>query len=35
VAGDKQTGGFGFVETPNKDEADRAICGLNGKDLKG
>jgi RNA recognition motif-containing protein len=27
--------GFGFVEMPNKDEADKAISGLNGKDLKG
>jgi RNA recognition motif-containing protein len=27
--------GFGFVEMPNKEEADKAIAGLNGKDLKG
>jgi RNA recognition motif-containing protein len=27
--------GFGFVEMPNKDEAEKAISGLNGKDLKG
>jgi RNA recognition motif-containing protein len=27
--------GFGFVEMPNKDEAEKAIAGLNGKDLKG
>ena len=27
--------GFGFVEMPNKDEADKAISGLNGKDVKG
>jgi RNA recognition motif-containing protein len=27
--------GFGFVEMPNKDEADKAIAGLNGVDLKG
>jgi RNA recognition motif-containing protein len=27
--------GFGFVEMPNKDEGDKAISGLNGKDLKG
>ncbi len=26
---------FGFVEMPNKEEADKAISGLNGKDLKG
>jgi RNA recognition motif-containing protein len=35
---DKFTGesrGFGFVEMPNKAEADAAISGLNGKDLKG
>jgi cold-inducible RNA-binding protein len=27
--------GFGFVEMPSKDEAQAAIEGLNGKDLKG
>jgi RNA recognition motif-containing protein len=27
--------GFGFVEMPNKDEGEKAISGLNGKDLKG
>jgi RNA recognition motif-containing protein len=27
--------GFGFVEMPSKDEANAAINGLNGKDLKG
>lgn len=27
--------GFGFVEMPKRDEAERAIAGLNGKDLKG
>ena len=27
--------GFGFVEMPSKDEAQLAINGLNGKDLKG
>lgn len=35
---DKITGdsrGFGFVEMPNRDEALKAISGLNGKDLKG
>jgi RNA recognition motif-containing protein len=26
--------GFGFVEMPNKDEAGKAIPGLNGRDLK-
>ena len=30
-----ETRGFGFVEMPTKDEADKAISGLNGKDLKG
>jgi len=35
---DKFTGesrGFGFVEMPNKEEADKAIAEMNGKDLKG
>jgi RNA recognition motif-containing protein len=27
--------GFGFVEMPSQDEAQLAIEGLNGKDLKG
>jgi RNA recognition motif-containing protein len=27
--------GFGFVEMPNKAEADAAISALNGKELKG
>ena len=27
--------GFGFVEMPSKDEAQSAIDGLNGTDLKG
>ena len=38
VIKDKYTGesrGFGFVEMPNKEEADKAISGLNGKDMKG
>ncbi len=30
-----QSRGFGFVEMPNKEEAQKAISGLNGKDLKG
>ena len=35
---DKYSGesrGFGFVEMPNKDEAEKAMSMLNGKDLKG
>lgn len=35
---DKFTGdsrGFAFVEMPNKDEADKAVSSLNGKDMKG
>ena len=35
---DKFTGdsrGFGFVEMPNKEEAEKAIASLNGKQLKG
>jgi RNA recognition motif-containing protein len=35
---DKFTGdsrGFGFVEMPNKEEADKAIAALNGKEMKG
>ena len=38
VIKDKFSGGsrgFGFVEMPSKDEAQSAIQGLNGKDLKG
>ncbi|MCX6338778.1 MAG: RNA-binding protein [Candidatus Aureabacteria bacterium] len=27
--------GFGFVEMPSKAEADAAVAGMNGKDLKG
>lgn len=27
--------GFGFVEMPNKEEGDKAIAAMNGKDLKG
>ncbi len=27
--------GFGFVEMPNKDEAQKAITDLNGSELKG
>jgi RNA recognition motif-containing protein len=27
--------GFGFIEMPKKEEADKAISMLNGKDLKG
>ena len=38
VIKDKYSGesrGFGFVEMPSKGEAQAAIDGLNGKDLKG
>ena len=38
VIKDKFTGeprGFGFVEMPNKNEAQAAIAGLNGKLIKG
>ncbi len=38
VIKDKFTGdsrGFGFVEMPNKSEAEKAIASLNGKSLKG
>lgn len=38
VIKDNYTGrskGFGFVEMPNKSEAQSAIEGMNGKDLKG
>ncbi len=27
--------GFGFVEMPNKEEGDKAVAGLNGKEMKG
>ncbi len=27
--------GFGFVEMPNKEEAQKALAALNGKDFKG
>jgi RNA recognition motif-containing protein len=27
--------GFGFIEMPSKEEAQKAIDGLNGKDMKG
>ena len=30
-----RTRGFGFVEMPNRTEAQAAIEGLNGKELKG
>jgi RNA recognition motif-containing protein len=30
-----QSRGFGFVEMPNKDEAQAAIAGLNGQDMMG
>ena len=33
LAGDSR--GFGFVEMSNKDEAEKAIAALNGKDVKG
>jgi RNA recognition motif-containing protein len=35
---DKFTGqskGFGFIEMPSKEEAEAAISGMNGKELKG
>lgn len=35
---DKTSGlskGFGFVEMPNDDEAEKAISGLKGKDIDG
>jgi RNA recognition motif-containing protein len=38
IVTDKFTGssrGFGFVEMPNNDEAQRAIAELNGKDFEG
>jgi len=30
-----QSRGFGFVEMPNREEAERAIAALNGQELKG
>ncbi len=30
-----QSKGFGFVEMPVKEEAQAAISGMNGKDMKG
>ncbi len=30
-----QSRGFGFIEMPNKEEAEKAISMLNGKDFKG
>jgi RNA recognition motif-containing protein len=30
-----QSKGFGFVEMPSQDEAQAAIAGMNGKELKG
>ena len=35
IPSDGRSKGFGFVEMPNKAEADAAIAGLNGKTLKG
>ena len=38
VATDRDTGrshGFGFVQMPNDDEAEKAITALNGKDSGG
>jgi RNA recognition motif-containing protein len=38
VMTDRETGqnrGFGFVEMDNKAEAEKAIAGLNGTNLKG
>ncbi len=38
IISDRMTGrsrGFGFVEMPNKEEAEAAIADLNGKELKG
>ena len=35
---EKYTGesrGFGFVEMPSKEEAEKAIAEMNGKDMKG
>lgn len=30
-----QSRGFGFVEMPSQEEAEKAIAGLNGKELNG
>jgi RNA recognition motif-containing protein len=30
-----KTKGFGFIEMPSKEEAQKAIEGLNGKDVRG
>jgi RNA recognition motif-containing protein len=30
-----QSKGFGFVEMPSKEEAQAAITGMNGKEMKG
>ena len=38
IVTDRYTGrsrGFGFIEMPNKTEAQAAITGLNGKEVKG
>jgi RNA recognition motif-containing protein len=38
VITDRETGrsrGFGFVEMDSTDEANKAIAGLNGKDIEG
>jgi cold-inducible RNA-binding protein len=38
VVMDRETGrarGFAFVEMPNDEEADKAIAGLNGKEIAG
>jgi cold-inducible RNA-binding protein len=38
LATDRDTGrvrGFGFVEMPNNDEAEKAMAALNGKDVGG
>lgn len=38
IVTDKFTGssrGFGFIEMPNNDEAQRAIAELNGKEFEG
>ncbi len=38
VLSDRETGrsrGFGFVEMPNREEAEAAVANLNGKDVGG